>query len=191
MQPQCATDPGRDQGSLVQTKNRMLEVLRHELQSRRVAFGPNSPDEGLNEVIARGQPFIGIERPKGFRHQMKAKNCFCNAGRVATQERATYVEGFVLSKEGSLFPHGWLTLDGVHAIDQTLHAPEYLYYGISFTRQEHARAICAGGYHWGPLLESRPVGPASPEEIAAAKAETARIVARLRGQRGAAAGAVA
>jgi hypothetical protein len=101
----------------------VLEALRDRLRVRKV-ISPNCPDEGMIEVIARGRPFVGIERPKGFRHQMKAKGCFCNAGRVAMDERATYVEGFILSL-GMLIPHAWLTLDGVHAIDQTLRAPEY------------------------------------------------------------------
>jgi hypothetical protein len=159
----------------------VLEALRDQLRSYKVCFGPDCPDQGMIEVIARGRPYVGIERPKGFRHQMKAKNCFCNAGRVAMDERATYVEGFILSL-GMLIPHAWLTLDGVHAIDQTLHAPEYHYYGIPFTRKEHARALSAGG-HGGPLLPSRPVGRATEEEIAIVKANSARIEARLRAKR--------
>jgi hypothetical protein len=49
------------------------------------------------EVITKGQPFIGIERPKGYRHQRAIKQCFWNAADAAMGGRGTYVEGFVVT----------------------------------------------------------------------------------------------
>jgi hypothetical protein len=82
-------------------------------------------------VISRGRPFIGIERPKGYRHQRAIKQCFWNAADAAMRGRGTYVEGFVVTPDDWWpFHHAWLTLDGQHAIDQTLpDAPKCHYFG--------------------------------------------------------------
>jgi hypothetical protein len=101
------------------------------------------------ELCTKGKLFTGIKRPKGFR-QMKPKNCFCNAQLVAMQGRATYVEGLCVSRcvPQFAFAHGWLTLDGEHAIDVTLpDAMEHAYFGIPFD-DRHAlnRALLASGY---------------------------------------------
>lgn len=50
---------------------------------------------------------------------------------------------------GVAFAHGWLTLDGEHAIDVTLHdAESYAYFGIAFEdKRELAKAILKTGYY--------------------------------------------
>ena len=52
------------------------------------------------------QPFIGIERPKGFRHQRAMKQCFRNAGELTSDERGIYVEGFADTHCGLPVHHG-------------------------------------------------------------------------------------
>jgi hypothetical protein len=83
-------------------------------------------------VIKHGQPFIGIERPKGFRQRAK-QACFRNAMNLALDGRGTYVEGFAIVRDYPVH-HAWTTLDGVHAIDTTWpNAPVCQYFGIPFT----------------------------------------------------------
>jgi hypothetical protein len=105
-------------------------------------------------VISRGKPFIGIERPKGYRHQRAIKQCFWNAADAAMEGRGTYVEGFVITPADSSWPihHAWLTLDGQHAIDQTYpNAPKCYYFGIPFSAKAVGKAIVKRGY-CAPLL---------------------------------------
>jgi hypothetical protein len=87
-------------------------------------------------VLSYGRPFIGVDRPKGYRQRRK-QACFGNAATLAFTGRGTYVEGFVTRKDGGLIiPHAWVTLDGEQAIDTTLpDAPEHFYFGIPFPKE--------------------------------------------------------
>ena len=106
----------------------------------------------VKAVLKAGQSFTGIARPKGYR-QMRLKQCFWNAGRLALEHRGIYVEGFVLTPGSWSIPHAWLTLDGIHAIDVTLKdAPAYHYFGIAFSHEVLCewmiRRRCTGLLHW-------------------------------------------
>jgi hypothetical protein len=58
-----------------------------DLLKRRIAnLRPGGISEGEREVLAHGKPFLGIKRPKGFRHQMTRKACFRNAGLAAIRQ---------------------------------------------------------------------------------------------------------
>jgi hypothetical protein len=144
---------------------RDLHPIRRYLQSalaqhqRWVRLRPDLAEYSANEIVAmrtvldRGQPFVGIARPKGFRHQRRIKDCYSNAGDAALSERATYVEGWARPPCGLAFSHAWLTLDGERAFDQTLcDAEECDYFGVIFTTKQLAEALLRRRY-WGPLLE--------------------------------------
>lgn len=47
-------------------------------------------------VLDNGVPFMGAERPEGYR-KGRDKHCFANAARLAFNGRGTYVEGFATS----------------------------------------------------------------------------------------------
>ena len=134
-------------------------IAKHRAAQQR-AFG---------HLCANGKLFIGIKRPKGFR-QMMRKNCFQNSQRVAIAGRATYVEGLCLGRSGIAFAHGWLTLDGQHAIDVTLPDAESCacaYFGIPFDTVALAKAICKSGYHESHLglNSTMPVPPRLAEAV--------------------------
>jgi hypothetical protein len=104
-----------------------------------------------NAVLRHGREYIGIARPKGFHQQRARQTCFRNAADTALQGRAQYVEGFVMSRRGALLHHAWLSVDGVHAINQTLpDAPELAYLGIPFSNAVLARGLLARR-RWGLL----------------------------------------
>jgi hypothetical protein len=95
-------------------------------------FRGNSDAPIWQAVADHGRPYIGIDRPKGFR-QRALKQCYANAGRLAMAGRGIYVEGFATISQGDITPHAWITLDGLHAIDPTWSmAPSHFYYGIQF-----------------------------------------------------------
>src|SRR4051794_36991838 len=96
----------------------------------------------FDHLCANGKLFTGTKRPKGFR-QMRRKDCFRNSQSLAINGRATYVEGLCVGRSGIAFAHGWLTLDGKHAIDVTLpDAESYAYFGIALDAVALADAIC-------------------------------------------------
>jgi len=106
-----------------------------------------SEQRAFDHLCANGKLFTGIKRPSGFR-QMKRKECFRNSQRLAIDGRATYVEGLCVDGIlGVAFAHGWLTLDGEHAIDVTLpDAENHAYFGIAFAKVTLAKAIIKSGY---------------------------------------------
>lgn len=104
---------------------------------------------GVRGVAEHGHKFIGIERPKGHGHQMALKMCFRNAARLAMDGRGTYVEGYALVPGGLPFDHAWITLDGLHAVDQTLtNASAYDYFGIEIATPD-LRKILHRQQYWG------------------------------------------
>ena len=85
-------------------------------------------------VVALGRPYIGLERPKGFR-KGRNKECFINADRLANEGKGTYVEGFAISPDwDKLIHHAWVTTDGSNAIEVTWkhQANACHYFGIPF-----------------------------------------------------------
>jgi hypothetical protein len=89
--------------------------------SRWASLDKASPEE--KAVLAHGQPFVGIARPKGYRLRA-IKQCFVNAGDLALRGLGTYVEGFAIDpKTGALVHHAWLSLDGTNAVDVTWRTP--------------------------------------------------------------------
>jgi hypothetical protein len=112
-------------------------------------------------VLKHGRAFTGIERPKGYR-QHAVKKCFTNSASVADGERGFYVEGFALTPiGGTAVHHGWVTLDGVHAVDVTFKdATKCWYFGIPFS----TKVVGRWSERWGgylPLIDPY----ASDEEI--------------------------
>jgi hypothetical protein len=117
----------------------------------------------LDHLSANGRLFTGIKRPKGFR-QMTRKQCFGNSQIIATATdwrqrgwpyRPMYVEGLCIGISccvGAIH-HGWLTLDGIHAIDVTLpDAEDHLYFGIMFDdARTLSRAILKAGCYQNQL----------------------------------------
>ena len=116
---------------LEQSCSRRLELSKQLGRS----YSPNYGWTAAKAVLKVGRTFIGIARPKGYR-QMKQKQCFGNAAKLALHNRGIYVEGFVLTPGSWPIHHAWLTLDEVHAIDVTLKdAPACHYLGIPFSHE--------------------------------------------------------
>jgi hypothetical protein len=140
----------------------IISVLKQELRW----FKDNNRQPmpyAVQAVIDHGRPYIGISRPKGYRHQRRVKECFWNAARLAIGERGTYVEGFGTHDDDVRGPihHAWITLDGVHAIDPTWNIPAnkiagMSYVGIAFPTEIVARHMAhyiREERSWKPLME--------------------------------------
>ena len=104
-------------------------------------------------VAQHGREFVPIKRPKGVRKR-RDRNCFFNAqdcvlsGQVEkTYAGAQYVEGFACSANFPSVPmeHGWITFDGVHAVDVTWREPGVAYCGIVIDSVVLARRIIETG----------------------------------------------
>jgi hypothetical protein len=78
-------------------------------------------DKVEKAALKHDRPFIGIERPKGYRHQ--PGQCFRSAGKLASCGRGIYVEGFAMPYGQAPVHHGWLTLDGIHDVQKSLDLP--------------------------------------------------------------------
>ena len=123
---------------------RQIEIAREEifadLEQRLRFFQDKQPTaqwcSNMRAVIDYGRPYVGINRPKGYRKR-KAKQCFWNAARLAINDCGTYVEGYAsLPIGGPALHHAWVTLDGVHAVDVTWDAPADCHYvGIAFPKK--------------------------------------------------------
>jgi len=127
----------------------IVAALRADLDKLR----PTNPLADVYRfVLEHGRYYVAVERPKGFRRQLRPKQCFANATRTSQQKiEASYVEGFALKTGRSPFQHAWVTLDGLHAIDQTLQRPErFLYFGIPFTAEIVSKVTYTRG-HFGLL----------------------------------------
>jgi hypothetical protein len=132
-----------------------MHPVAKELSRRVTAHFGNIKVE--KAVLEHGRPFTWVGRPKGYR-QCAIKNCFANAGILASSERGIYVEGFAMKPGNVLFHHAWITLDGVHAIDVTLRActPDVVYFGIPFSPKVLGSWIAKQG-HWTLLNALNPI----------------------------------
>jgi hypothetical protein len=117
----------------------------------------------FDRLCADGKLYTGIKRPKGFR-QLARKQCFGNSRILATEmdwrrrgwpRRPRYVEGLVIGITNCVgaIHHGWLTLDGIHAIDVTLpDASDHIYFGVMFDDAVTlSRKLCKAGYYHNQL----------------------------------------
>ncbi|MFQ3451795.1 hypothetical protein PMN64_00500 [Bradyrhizobium sp. UFLA01-814] len=113
----------------VATKGLLLKELSRRAYSK---HGDNTIER---IVLEHGVPFTGIDRPKGMRLR-KAQYCFRNSFYAASEQPGMlYVEGFAAVANSVVVHHGWISPDGVHAIDVTLrYPPESIeFFGVAFT----------------------------------------------------------
>jgi hypothetical protein len=72
-----------------------IGTIRHDLAFRLEAVKRLDPKLALllpveDAVLRDGRDYIGIGRPKGFRHQRPRQQCFWNAADAALQGRGQY-----------------------------------------------------------------------------------------------------
>ncbi len=146
---------------IVEEKRKIVACWR-----KQHGFPPSKVHRTVEEAVLKyGRGYIGIERPKGFRHQRAREKCFMNSADAALRGRGKYVEGYALNRPDHLrmiFHHAWITVDGIHAIDQTLPDPTaHDYFGIPFSNDVLNKAFAARGYYGilGLLLEQPDKAP--------------------------------
>jgi hypothetical protein len=101
-------------------------------------------------VLRNGKEYQPVKRigPKG-----EPKGCFGNATNVVLKKRAAaewdYVEGFAIHRERPImaFHHAWVTTNGNDAMDPTLDAEEYEYFGIAFAKAIVVETVKRTGYY--------------------------------------------
>jgi hypothetical protein len=136
----------------------------HHLDEQLVLFDEQPVPQVLREKVARyavapverallahGRLFTGTPRPKGFPRYRAPKQCYRNAGLIATYDGwqwkpkrgYRYVEGFAYHPGSDfLFQHAWVTLDGEHAIDPTLSFDsKRLYFGLEIPTEVLGAAL--------------------------------------------------
>jgi len=83
-------------------------------------------------ILRNGKPFTPAKR---IGRKRKAKECFCNATEFVVRNGGTYVEGLVMNRKIPwLIHHAWVTMGGDDAMDPTLNAENYEYFGVTFQR---------------------------------------------------------
>jgi len=93
-----------------------------------------------NFILRNGKEYTPTKR---IGRRKKAKECFCNAHKfVWSHHDVSYVEGYVI-REAFPFPihHAWVTITGDDAMDPTLEAEEFQYYGVAFDRGTVTREL--------------------------------------------------
>jgi hypothetical protein len=118
-----------------------MKKISDEEMAAGFAEGARRRAAAFKHLCDTGKLFTGIRRPRGYR-QRRAGECFGNAQILALEDRGTYVEGVCVTPLRIPIHHGWITLDGVHAIDPTLpHGERCFYFGITFDRVEIANSM--------------------------------------------------
>jgi len=80
-------------------------------------------------VVRNGKPFAPVKR---IGRKGKANECYSNAAQFVFRNGGTYVEGFATSKALPFaFHHAWVSIGGL-AMDPTLDAESYVYFGVEF-----------------------------------------------------------
>jgi len=97
-------------------------------------------------VLRHGKEYTPVKR-KG--RKRKAKECFSNATARMLENGDTYVEGFAVRTTFQLpLLHAWVTTNGTDAMDPTLDAMDFEYFGVAFDRttvtNEIVRNKCYG-----------------------------------------------
>jgi hypothetical protein len=90
----------------------------------------NLPGFGQRAAFMYGKAYTWTEKPRGWRMKPLGK-CFQNSALLALEPGVAYVEGY--ARRGWVFwHHGWVTLDGIHAVDVTWRdaGPETEYFGV-------------------------------------------------------------
>lgn len=145
------------------TSNEIVAYLQRTLRTFQSRNWQPSDLRAMQAVVDYGRPYIGINRPKGYRKR-RAKHCFLNPALLALTDRGTYVEGFASSPNVGIVHHAWISLDGAHAIDTTRDEPaDCHYFGISFPNKIVARyAMLNDGYIVPLLAQGLPDGGILP-----------------------------
>lgn len=100
--------------------------------------------EATERLLAKGQRYNPIKPPDGYQLKIpkgEDARCFNRCIKLVAAGRGLYVEGFFLSPPGSDMPihHGWITFDGIHAIDPTIEwrkAEQCFYFGVQYKTAE-------------------------------------------------------
>jgi hypothetical protein len=85
-------------------------------------------------VLRNGKAYTPTKR---IGRKMEMKQCFANSYKTVLRKTDwSYVEGFTIHRERPLMAihHAWVTTNGNDAMDPTLNAAEYDYFGIAFDR---------------------------------------------------------
>jgi hypothetical protein len=99
-------------------------------------------------VLRNGKAYTPRKR---IGRKRKAKECFSNATQAVWDRGGTYVEGFVARNDFWLpLLHAWVTIDGSDAMDPTLDAKNYQYYGVEFSNRVLNRELVRNK-HYGLL----------------------------------------
>jgi hypothetical protein len=108
-------------------------TLRERLTEQADCWGQMGVPSLLERFVLRnGREFTPAKR---IGRKRRAKMCFSNSTDFVIQKRqGTYVEGYALSLKFPLMPihHAWVTMDGDDAMDLTLNAEDYEYFGVVF-----------------------------------------------------------
>lgn len=98
-------------------------------------------------VLRNGKAFTPRRR---WVRKGEAKACYMNAAHVTLRhKKAIYVEGYAVSKSLRLMPfhHAWVTFSGDGAIDPTLNAFDYEYFGVTFDRDTLRHELKTNGVY--------------------------------------------
>lgn len=81
-------------------------------------------------ILRNGKPY---EPAKRIGRKMRAKHCFNNAANFVLKKGGEYIEGFCINRNiGWPIHHAWVSMGGEDAMDPTLDASGYEYFGVSF-----------------------------------------------------------
>jgi hypothetical protein len=122
---------------------------------------------------------------KRIGQKRKAKQCYANAADIALYKGGgTYVEGFAVNNKFALpLLHAWITVDGADAMDPTLDAKDYEYYGVAFDKDTLLKEMLRNGHYGlldtGLMLNTKLIFGIDPEleEICKRVKENRRSVA--------------
>jgi len=119
----------------------LLEMLNDEIKSWELI---GTPSLIQRFVVRNGRPFTPTKR---IGRKRKARMCFMNSTNFVLGMRGigvgAYVEGYALCKAMPFMPihHAWVTTDGTDAMDLTLDAEGYEYFGVVFERDVLRREL--------------------------------------------------
>ncbi len=79
----------------------------------------------------------------------KANECYGNATNFVLGKEGVYVEGFAIHAKRPIiaFHHAWVTINGDDAMDPTLDARDYEYFGVAFDKETLCDEIINNGVY--------------------------------------------
>jgi hypothetical protein len=100
-------------------------------------------------VLRNGKAYTPGKR---IGHKRTPKECYANAAnfvlRRSTKKPATYVEGFVISNKLPIpILHAWVSMSGDDAMDLTLDAENYQYFGVAFDTDTLRKEVIRNGVY--------------------------------------------